>query len=272
MNPITSDDYFVDCVKHGNPIDDYLVIDAHAHLGKILGFSIPDTSLETIVAGMDRIGIDISCVSSFPAAFGKAKIGNDVILDVVSRYPTRFFGYMCADIGYPERILPELERCLDAGLRGIKVVSGGLINGLPYNHPNYEKVFAFADHHKLPVLAHTWTYEHEIKELQSMFEKYKNAKFILAHAGNQDIDKYIQVAQRYENVYLELCFSACPRGVIEYFVDCGLVDKVIWGSDSIFHNAINQLGRVLFAKISVEDKIKILGINVKRVLNLSCDE
>jgi hypothetical protein len=43
---------------------------------------------------------------------------------------------------------------------------------------------------------------------------------------------------------------------------------VIWGSDAIFMGAPQQLGRVLFAQISDDDKTKILGLNAKRALRL----
>ena len=89
-----------------------------------------------------------------------------------------------------------------------------------------------------------------------------------AHAGFVDPDKYVRFGLDFENVFLEICCSACPRGLIERFVEAGLADKVIWGSDMHFLGPEGQMGRVLFAQIDPADKEKILGLNAKRALRL----
>ena len=69
-------------------------------------------------------------------------------------------------------------------------------------------------------------------------------------------------------MYLELCLSACPRGLVEQLVAAGLEDKIIWGSDAVFLDQASQLGRVLFADISPEAKRKILGRNAQKALGM----
>ena len=48
----------------------------------------------------------------------------------------------------------------------------------------------------------------------------------------------------------------------------GLVDRIVWGSDAMFMDGSQQIGRVLFAQIPPEDKEKILGLNARRALRL----
>jgi predicted TIM-barrel fold metal-dependent hydrolase len=88
----------------------------------------------------------------------------------------------------------------------------------------------------------------------------------MGHSGSAQLDKYIRLGREYPNVYLELCFSVSPRGLVEKLADAGLADKTIWGSDTLFMSAAQQIGRVLFARISPEDKEKILGSNARRAL------
>ncbi len=172
-----------------------------------------------------------------------------------------------ADVGYPERILPEFERCLDAGFIGVKIWSYGAKPGLRYDHPNYRPVFEFASTHHLPILAHTWG--DELDQLEPAINTYPAVTWLMAHTASTQKAKYIRFARQYPNVYLELCYSPSPRGLIESLVAENLADKLIFGSDSVFMGAAQQLGRVLFAQISPRDKSKILSQNAIRALGLS---
>jgi uncharacterized protein len=259
-------DPFVVKALTGQPIDECLVIDAHGHLGESPNFALPDSTTASVVGAMDRIGIDITCVSSMPAIFGDAARGNRIVEAAMREFPGRFFGYMVADVGYPELIVPEFERCLASGFRGVKVWSYGAKPGLPYDHPNYGPVFEFANANSLPVLAHTWGAE--LDQLEPAIEQFANITWLMAHTASSQKEKYIRFGRDHPNVYLELCYSPCPRGLVEALVDEGLADKLIFGSDCVFMSAAQQIGRVLFAQISPWDKQKILGANAKRALGL----
>ena len=97
-------------------------------------------------------------------------------------------------------------------------------------------------------------------------EAQELVSFILGHAGAVAREHYVRLGHQYPNVYLELCFSACPRGLVEYFVGEGLAHKMLWGSDCIFMSMEQQIGRVIFAQISEGDKRLILGETAARVL------
>lgn len=242
------------------------IVDAHAHLGPDAGSPFVTHDLGRYVAGMDRLGIRLACVSAVPSLLGDATRGNRLVEAAMRAYPDRFFGYMCADIGYPERILPEMERGLAVGFRGVKVWSYGARPGLPYNHPNYQPVFSFAAKHSLPVLAHTWG--GELAQLEPIARQYPQVNWLLAHTASDRKEEYIRLAHEYPNVYLELCLSSCPRHLVEELVAAGLEDKTIWGSDALFLDAAQQIGRVVFAQIAPHQKGKILGDNARRALRL----
>lgn len=261
-----SPDPFIAKALAGRPIDLCLVIDAHGHLGEPPNFALPESTAASVVRVMDRLGISLSCVSSMPALFGDAARGNRIVAAAMREFPQRFFGYMVADVGYPETIVPEFERCLQAGFKGVKIWSYGAKPGLPYDHPNYRPVFEFANAHHLPVLAHTWGAE--LDQLEPAIHSFPNITWLMAHTASSQKEKYIRFGKDYPNVYLELCFSPCPRGLVEELVSEGLADKLIFGSDCTFMSATQQIGRVLFAQLSPQDKAKILGQNAKRALGL----
>lgn len=257
-------DLFVGRGKAGQPLTDVLVIDCHCHLGPTRRFRIVDSSADSLIRVMDLLGIDIAAPSAIPACSGGLiRPGNDIVIDAVQRYRGRIFGYMSVNPQYPKVAARELERCRAAGLRGIKVYN---LIGTPYDDSCYELIWEFAQEHNLPVLAHTWG--EDLEQIEPHFDRYPNVTWIMAHAGAVEQERYAQIGAEYPNVYLQFCCSRCPRGVIEYFVAQGLEDKLLWGTDAPFLCAAAQLGRVLFAQISPEQKAKILGGNARRVLGL----
>ncbi len=249
----------------GQPQDSGLVVDAHGHLGVETAFPQYAASLDSVLAAMDRIGIGVLCASPFLVLSRFAREGNDVVIEAVRRHPDRFFGYMIAEMGRPESILPELERCYEAGLRGIKIHSR---SGPPYAHPNYERLYRFAGERRLPILAHTEG-RPELDDLEPVFERHPDIRFILAHAGCLARERYAAVARRHPQVYLETCVSQCTRGLIEFFATEGLAGKLLYGSDMTLIAAEHQIGRIIFAGLPEADKAGILGNTARAVLGLA---
>jgi predicted TIM-barrel fold metal-dependent hydrolase len=269
LNPHPDDDDLAARGKAGAPLHDILVIDAHVHFGVVAGFPCKDGGPDELVAAMDRLGIRYAYVSNLAAVYGLDRTGNDELLAALRRHPARLRGYMTLNPGYPATILPEMERCHAAGLRAVKIWSYGNRPGLPYTHANYAIIFDFANTHGLPILAHTWG--EEVDQLEPAFKKYGRINWILAHTGCRELEKYVRAANTYERVYLETCFSSCPRGLFERLVAAVPITKILWGSDQIAMNAAHQLGRVLFARIAPAQKRAILGENAARVLpSIAC--
>lgn len=263
----TVHDNFTESGFAGRPIDHCRVIDAHAHIGENQLFPYPDTTLATLIARMDRLGITRACVSHMQGLYGKARIGNDATIAAVRAYPTRLFGYMCIDPGYPARATAELERSLAGGLRGVKIHSYATRPLLAYDSPWLTPVYEFAEAHSLPLLAHTFTID-ELAQIEKQFTRYPHVSFIMAHTGACGLEPYMRLASEYGNVYIETCLSASTRGLFENLVAAGLEDRVLWGSDEYFMDASQQIGRVLFAQIPESAKRKILGENAARALQI----
>jgi len=87
------------------------------------------------------------------------------------------------------------------------------------------------------------------------------------HAGRNFAcaESYAQLAKKYDNVYLQLTFTSVPEGVIEYLCAEGLASKTLYGTDAPMRDPRPQLGWVAFANVSVEDKKKILGGNMRKI-------
>ena len=70
------------------------------------------------------------------------------------------------------------------------------------------------------------------------------------------------------NVYLETCSSFRSPGVIERLVMEAGADRVIFGSDTPLMGPRCQIGKILTAKISDQEKRLIIGENACRILKL----
>jgi predicted TIM-barrel fold metal-dependent hydrolase len=62
-------------------------------------------------------------------------------------------------------------------------------------------------------------------------------------------------------------FSAQPYGNVEYFVANVPTEKILFGSDMPFLNLGQQVGKVLFARISDDAKRKLLSTNARKLFS-----
>jgi predicted TIM-barrel fold metal-dependent hydrolase len=118
----------------------------------------------------------------------------------------------------------------------------------------------------MPVLLHTWGIESQLAAVRAVAARYPDASYLAAHAGSANEAAYIRLAAEMPNIYLDPTLSAAPRGLIERLVAGAGADKVVWGSDCCFLSMTQQLGKVLGARISDDDKKKILADNAVQIL------
>jgi len=261
-----SEDAYCRAALEGSPVPGF-VVDVHAHLGEAAEFPVSrHDDIDLYIREMDRHGVDVACVSALPACVGGLQEGgNAMVLEALERWPARFFGWMSANPNYPDSLIGELERCHNGGCRGVKIHNSV---GLPYDHENYRAVYEFAAERALPILAHTWGAD--LVTLEPQFARYPSVRWSLGHAGASEPERYVRLATEHENVFLDTCWSQCPRGLIEHFVACGLGGKTMFSSDCYFLSLSQQLGRVLFADLAPEQKAAILGGNARRFLGELC--
>lgn len=252
--------------RDGRPVTGAEIIDMHCHLGRY-GFAIPDRSLETLVRGMDRLGVTKLVTSHMrcmrPVA-DEAESGNDVVCQAMSRYPGRILGYMTVvPANDAAATRGAVERRLRQGFTGVKLHNG---NGIPYESPGYRAVYEVANERCLPVLLHTWGNPAEFAQIHKLAERYPDVSLILAHGGSANPEAYIEAVRSHPWVFMDTTYSISPRGLVERLVTEGGADKVLWGSDAYFYSQSQQFGKILGARLPDEAKLKILGRNAAVVL------
>ena len=239
------------------------IIDSHGHVGRY-AFAIPDVSPRSMVESMDRLGIRTILCSSMRAASQDVESGNAEVLEAMQAHRGRILGYVAVYPFDQQQVRRSVERWLEAGFIGLKFHNQ---NGFAYDEPAYEPAYAIANERSLPLLFHTWGAESGLGEIGAIADRHPQASFLLAHSGVSDEEVYVELARRHANVYLELCVSRSPRGLVARLVEAVGAEKVIWGSDCCFLNIAQQLGKAIGADVPDQTKRLILGENIKRILD-----
>jgi predicted TIM-barrel fold metal-dependent hydrolase len=248
--------------RRGETLIDSGLVDIHAHLG-VGHFALPEHAAAGMVAAMDRVGVDVTMCAALGCFQGGPKAGNDEVASAIAVFPGRIEGYVVAWPTSAEAVEQEMLTRVAQGFKGLKLHSG---NGFPYTDEAYAPAWRVADRHHMPVLLHTWGEEEVFDQVRELAESYPRTAILLGHAGCVNLDGYISLAATVPNVWMELCLSRAPRGMVERLVDAVGVDRVVWGTDAVFLSMTQQLGKVIGARLSEEDKLKILGGNSRRLL------
>lgn len=271
--PETDDGRILSRARRGQPLDHIPVIDPHTHVlhDGLMGagyVAIPYGDVEHMIRRNRRLGIDRFCCSSWIGIWIDYRQGNELIHDLVQRYPNDVIGYATIDPKKSDDVEADVRLCHELyGFPGLKPYNPRV--GLPYDSPHYEAWYRKGNEMGSFVKLHqTEIGDAFLDQIADVAGRYPNMNYLLAHSGwTWDVARSrVNLARERPNVYLDVTFTSVLHGVIEYFVDEGLSDKVLFCSDAPMRDAIPQLGWVVYSRISEEDKEKILGGNMLRVL------
>ena len=241
------------------------VIDFHGHPGR---WGVSETHPDRLFPALDAVGIDRSVI--FDIWHPEGRRGNDNTASLVAAYPDRFIGFAYVSPMMPETVVPELERAIDQlGLSAIKLYPPFVL--IPLGDPIWWPIYEFANDRELVVIWHTGIETGGMpKYMGDVAGRFPRATFVSGHSGNcppmrrQAID----VAKEYPNVYLETCSTFRTPGVIEELVEEAGADRVLFGSDIPLMDPRAQIGKIITADISDDDKKLVLGGNARRILKL----
>ncbi|MBM3264897.1 MAG: amidohydrolase family protein [candidate division Zixibacteria bacterium] len=260
-------------VREGRLLENEMVIDCHTHMGPWYNFNVPgDPWTEGMITAMDACGIRKAICTPHVAIATDYLWGNRIVEEVIARHPTRFAGYCTVNPNYPEsEIVAELERAVVYGpLCAIKMHP--VTHAYPADGPGYRAAFAFAHAHAIPVLVHTWESDRFCHPMMfvGIGKDFPNAPILLGHTGGPmgGVEQSIQATLAWDNLYCDLTASLSPCGMLEMLVRRIGADRILFGTDMPFIDCRPKIGFVAFARISDDDKRKILGRNTMRLFGL----
>jgi len=247
-------------------ISSFEIFDAHGHYGSDNRVHIPYYSAEDMIQTMNLAGVKKLFISSLIGISNNAYLGNTMVGDAIAKYPDRLIGMASIDPHKPSQIEKELKRCF--GVLGMKMIKlHPSFSECPMVSRGYQSVYEFANERGIPILNHSWE---DIHIVERILNKYPNVVLIQAHSGGswngRSKNDFIDAAKEYPNFFVDTSYTIAYFGAFEKLVDYIGADKIIFGSDCPYMDLTYQLGKILFADISIKDKTKILSGNIRKII------
>ncbi|MDA0709627.1 MAG: amidohydrolase family protein, partial [bacterium] len=195
---------------------------------------------------------------------------NDTILAAMKRHPRRIRGWCFVIPGHYQAARDEIDRCLDAGMIGIK-----LYNQYWLDDPAVYPVIERAIERKVPILEHAGYPQPKFLAAQPLIshgkhftqasKRYPEAVLIHAHiAGGGDWEHTVrEMRHASRNVYIDVSGSNLDDGSIEFAVAEMGVERVLFGTDGTMAGSV---GRVLEADLTEDQRELIFWGNAARIL------
>jgi predicted TIM-barrel fold metal-dependent hydrolase len=271
FNSTKHDDEVLKLVKEGKPLDNILVIDSHAHMshegGNGVGYMPQKQShISGIINRNKLMGIDKICISSWLAIGVDYEEGNKIVLDAIKQFPDQVIGYAALDPNYITDWDEEIRRVHEEyKFKGLKPYKPKTMT--PYNSPKYNKWYQYANERNLFCLNHP--VDNFKNEMLDAAGKYQNMSFLLAHSGWcwRAAREHVEIAKERSNTFLEITYTAVTYGSIEYMVKEVGAEKVLFGTDQPMRDPIPQFGWVAYSHLTGEEKKKILGLNMQKIID-----
>ncbi|MCP3966045.1 MAG: amidohydrolase [Lentisphaerae bacterium] len=192
---------------------------------------------------------------------------NDNLMKIVEFAPERFIPFAYLNPAYPYESLKELDRCLEFGMKGIKLWCGRRAGnagtliiakraaelGLPIIQHCAEKPFGNLQGESYP------------EDAAELAEVCPEVNLILAHLTNIGL-RGIEEIKNYPNISIDISGGDPLFGFTRIAIDKLGADRIFFGTDVSVRGYGSQLSKVLNAELTLEEKEKILHLNAKRVI------
>ena len=217
-------------------------------------------SAEGILEELDDAGIHGALLYAVYAPRTVGVATNELVEGYLDHAPSRFWGLASLRVDQwrdaSQEALDDLEAALaHPGMIGVKLAHAHM--HFRMDDPAYFGIYELAGRMQKPVYLHTGTspfpgtsrdaaYTDPLY-LEGAIEAYPDTVFILGHLGfdfiereHRGLETCIDLASRFENVYLEPSALGSPSGdpngaqlrqAMRRMREAGLVDRIIYGSD-----------------------------------------
>ena len=250
---------------------DFHIVDAHAHLGdgEQGGAYIRSLPIEESLRLSRKIGIDAIVASSLKALYGNVPAGNERMMEFTRMYP----GYVYASIFYHplyhDDCIAQIEKYRsDPGFVGVKIHPRD--SGACIASRDYDRLYEYCIDHDVLIACHTWETEpaNNPADFGPVLAQYPQLKLQLCHMGGtyRGCVDSIDLANRYEHVYLDINGSLYSQIWIEELVKEAPLERFVFGTDQTFNDPRIMVGRVLCSDLEDDVKAAIVAGNFEKVI------
>lgn len=268
------EDALMAAARQGQPMP-CLVLDMHAHIQDEGAHNVGTGSLfyEGGPSGMvklaKRMGVDGVGVMSWNGTVGaNPAIGNLCVRDALDAYPDFFWGLATFDTPHLDSatLRKQLEETYaDRRFLGLKPYP---TFNIPYDDPRYDEWWTFGNERGMYAGFHP-TLWYQNREFINVAKRFPDLTLMAYHAGGsyEAADAVIEAGQQFDNIMAEPTLTPVCGRIIEHLVEGLGEDRVCYGSDQPMRDPRQQLGWVVYTRLPIEVKRKILGGNAKRLLD-----
>lgn len=199
---------------------------------------------EEVVRHMAEAEIDHSIIFGFSFQdMGLCQYVNDYVIEVTKQYKEQLTGFAAIVPPHPQ-VEQEIERCYQAGLRGIGELFPA---GQNFEISSRKQTVAMAEcskYYQMPILIHTnepighdyiGKTSTSLKEIEAFINHYPDQPIILAHWGGGIFiyEHMKEIRDKFKNVYYDTAAMVFlyESGLYETAKSIGILDKVLFGSD-----------------------------------------
>ena len=249
-----------------------MIWDLHCHLSGVDGRT-PDERMVQLLNYADRMHVNRLVVfMGFPWSTDPSPEDlirqNNQVLDALTHWNDRAFGFAYVSAKHVEASLQEIERCIVNGpMIGIKLwVAERCAN------EQIDPIIRRCAELKAAIFQHTWLKaegnqpgESTPMDLALLAARHPDTPIICGHTGG-DWERGIRAIRAMKNVSIGTGGFDPTAGVIEMAVRELGAERILYGSDIGGRSFSSQLAKVQGAQISDAAKRLILGVNLKRML------
>jgi uncharacterized protein len=244
-----------------------MIVDVHTHIGytKYVGDTL---NAERLLRVMDETGVDKAVV--IPALSAGRPLEAYKAAEEVKKAPDRLVAFAAVNPKEKDAVAKLEEAVVKYGAKGLKIHP--TFQALPADdevwvYPLVEK----AQELKIPVMIHSGEGPYATPwQIGLVAMDFPKVTIIMAHMGLNSLsytEGAIKMAKKASNLILETAGVVYDNPITKACQAIGS-DRIIFGSDAPINNPLHEIKKIQVAKISEEDKRKILGENIARILGL----
>jgi predicted TIM-barrel fold metal-dependent hydrolase len=222
------------------------------------------------ILGIERLYCSRPITAGLMANIEAVRDVNDSVLAAMRRHPRQIFGYCFVQPGNGPAALSEIDRCLDAGMIGIK-----LYNQFKYTDPAIFPIAEKCIARGIPFLGHSaFLTDPKTLALQpktshaldfcALATRYPELILIMGHVnGGGDWEWAIKGLRECPNVFLDTSGSVLEEGTIEACVRQLGHERVLFATDATMEGCV---GKMVSAEITATQREDIFWRNFQRIL------
>jgi predicted TIM-barrel fold metal-dependent hydrolase len=228
---------------------------------------------------MDRNGIDKAVVAHLIAPLweqDEIRKANNLVVDATWQYPDRLTGLCVVNPQHGRFAEQEAKRCLEAGLRGIKV-QPAMHGYYPVDGELMDPLMRIAEAAGVPLVTHSDFHAKCCTPYQvaRLAARYPRVTIVMLHMGIdlEMLSHVPDIVAPHRNLFLETSQTPdFPYGVFVNPTRRIGADRVLFGSDGPLLSVEANLAKLAVAEetygLTKEEKRKILGENAARIFKI----